>query len=89
MQWVNKAKISSDAALTSAFVAYEPSQKGFVVHDEHGPEVHRAGADLSESPGICVARPDSEVALWCDEILHKGLETIVGLSLGRYGCPFM
>lgn len=61
----------------------------------------RVSAPLPESH-IFVPRPSSteplnsqielagiQLTRWSDQILHRGFETVVGLAIGRHGCPLV
>jgi len=84
-QWVSKAKKPSDDSqdIDRRFVAYKPSVESGA---SDGASSFASASGLATPP---VFPSGDSLAQCCDGILHHGLETVFGLSLGRYGCPFM
>jgi len=82
-QWVGKAKKPSDDSqdIDRRFVAYKPS-----VESNASDGTSSFASGLATPP---VFPSEDILAQCCNDILHHGLETVFGLSLGRYGCPFM
>jgi hypothetical protein len=90
MQWVSRAKKASDGPSGIAFVAYEPEKKAVnVMAGVLGGGTHGALLEDSEPPDTCVLPLDEVVMSCCEEVLNQGFEAVVGLALGRYGCPFL
>jgi hypothetical protein len=90
MQWVGRAKKALDGPSGIAFVAYEPEKKAVnVMANVLEGEVHGEILEGSEPPDTCVLPLDEVVMSCCEEVLNQGFEAVVGLALGRYGCPFL
>jgi hypothetical protein len=89
MQWVDRAKQALDGPPGITFVAFEPSEKVSNGDEFCGSEMIGPTTGEYESLEMCATPSEDEVMSCCEEILNQGFETIVGLSLGRYGCPFL
>jgi hypothetical protein len=88
VQWVDRAKEDDGGRLGVAFVAYEPPRKSGSIDGIR--EIEIGGATREESEPLDLSfKTEEAIMRCCEEILHQGFETIVGLSLGRYGCPFL
>jgi hypothetical protein len=78
MQWLKDAKQPADLSSTRPrpFVVYEPLAE--VIPD----------VDLTEQDYSHVVSDDF-LKRWCDTVFSQGFEASFGLTLGRYGCPFV
>lgn len=55
----------------------------------HSPPSGESTASLGESLSSIIESLDTPLTWWSEKIFHNGIDTILGLLVGRNGCPFV
>lgn len=84
-QWMNKATKSSGTT-THRFVTYDPERTVDATTEIERPVLDE---DKPRSPNTSSSPLGPAILRWSHDIFNRAFEAVFGLTIGKYGCPFV